>query len=329
MLLSCLLLLLSCLPIKAAKAEDNEKPFCAVMNPLTGTYIDLSQLSTSPNEEFQMTQRRNNKKTKSNKTRWLVKDWEGKTNFTLSVCSSPVVSKEEKDQLSNTTGAFYVVNDTEHGNTMKYVSIGDFSSEPRLTGIYDTRVLTLKYENGSMCPNGKDRKATLLNFICDKTVSSKAQISYVGNLHECSYFFEIRSVYACPTSNKTNEVNVYGIFISIIVIFFMVEYACRKWLFKDGSVKSVRLHDNYSSSTTSFARDDMRWEMNRHNRSLWKTIPMKVFGGTFRFVGSVVGGLLTKNNSRAQYSAVSTNQQSAFYRDMEEQNDILDSLDTN
>ncbi|EHM99754.1 Mrl1p [Saccharomyces cerevisiae x Saccharomyces kudriavzevii VIN7] len=71
-----------------------------------------------------------------------------------------------------------------------------------LVGGPTAKKLTLKYENGSICPNGKDKKATLLNFVCDKEIQSKAQISYIGNLHDCSYFFEVRSIYACPTSNK-------------------------------------------------------------------------------------------------------------------------------
>lgn len=306
-----LLVLLHFFIVSATDVQPNL--FCAVMNPLTGSYIDLSQLSSTPNDRSQNSYGRKF----SDKSRWLVRDYEGNSNFTLSICSSPVVSKDEKAQLQNTTGAFYTVNDTHYKDNKRLVSIGDFSTAPQLvsTSSSESRTLTLKYENGSMCPNGIDRKATLLNFICDRTVNSKAQISYVGNLHECAYFFEIRSVYACPTSNSTNEVNVYGIFFSIIIIFFMVEYACRKWLFnKKGQVQEeegqgqIRLTPEFT---------DLRWEMNRGNT--WTRIPSTVARGLTNVVSTIYNRFFLARRTNPS--------RTAFYRDMEHQNDILDSLD--
>ncbi|KAL3230792.1 Mannose 6-phosphate receptor-like protein 1 [Nakaseomyces bracarensis] len=301
-------------------SEVDKNLFCAVMNPLTGSYIDLSQLSATPNDRPQSSYDRKF----SDKSRWLVRDLEGSTNFTLSICSS-AVTKDEKKQLENTTGAYYTVNDTKYQNNRRLVSIGDFSTRPHLVGgggsTSESRTLTLKYENGSMCPNGIDRKATLLNFICDRSVNSKAQISYIGNLHECSYFFEIRSVYACPTSNKTNEVNVYGIFFSIIIIFFLVEFACRKWLFnkrptETGNRTSRGLSDRGDDGTPGAIRlpefSDLRWEMHNQGTSLWSRIPTALLTGL-----TTVQSLFKRN----------TRQRTTSYRDMEHQNDILDSLD--
>lgn len=192
--------------ITSPKDRDSEELFCAVTNPVTGSYIDLSQLSSTPNKlRDGQEQKSGRNKHEPSKTKWSVRGWGYDTNFTLGICSSPV-GETEIHQLSNLTGAFYV----DHENENSLVSIGDFSTEPVLVGGSTTKKLTMKYENGSMCPNGKDKKATLLNFICDKEIQSKAQITYIGNLHNCSYFFEVRSIYACPTSNKKNRSQRFG-----------------------------------------------------------------------------------------------------------------------
>lgn len=207
--------------------DDNgaDELFCAVMNPLSGTYIDLSQLSSTPNKP-QDTNRGKGKSgndKEASKSRWLIRGWNYNTNFTLGICSTPVTSQEE-GQLTNYTGGFY----RDPKNDEQLVSIGNFDTTPLLMG---NKKLTLKYENGSMCPNGVDKKSTLLYFVCDKEIATKAQITYIGNLHDCSYFFEVRSIYACPTSNKSKEVNILGIFISILAVFFLVEYGGRRWLY--------------------------------------------------------------------------------------------------
>lgn len=157
------------------KSENDEDLFCAVTNPVTGSYIDLSQLSSTPNKLREgQKQSSGNNKHESSKTKWSVRGWGYDTNFTLGICSSPV-GEAESQQLSNLTGAFYV----DQLNENNLVSIGDFSTRPALVGGSTAKKLTLKYENGSMCPNGKDKKATLLNFVCDKEIQSKAQISYI------------------------------------------------------------------------------------------------------------------------------------------------------
>lgn len=207
--------------------NDEDDLFCAVMNPATGTYIDLSQLSSTPNK---LKDGGKSRSSDPSKTRWLVSGWGYNTNFTIGVCSSPV-TKDEETHLTNTTGAFY-----QDPKTHQLISIGDFATTPTLLR---SKKLTLKYQNGDKCPNGVDRKSTLLNFVCDKELSSKAQITYIGSLHDCSYFFEVRSLYACPTSNKSNEVNLLGIFVGIFAVFFLVEYGGRRWLYG-----KVRTHFN-------------------------------------------------------------------------------------
>ena len=90
------------------KVENDEELFCAVTNPVTGSYIDLSQLSSTPNK-LREGQKQNpgNNKHELLKTKWSVRGWGYDTNFTLGICSSPV-GETESQQLSNLTGAFYV-----------------------------------------------------------------------------------------------------------------------------------------------------------------------------------------------------------------------------
>ncbi|CAR27433.1 hypothetical protein ZYGR_0I07080 [Zygosaccharomyces rouxii] len=299
----------------------NQELFCAVTNPTSGSYIDLSQLSSTPNRSGD-----NDKQSPgdSKKTRWSVRGWGYGVNFTLGICSSPVTEKE-RPSLANTTGGFYQNSQNE------IISIGDFSTSPTLLG---NKKLTMKYENGSMCANGRDRKSTLLNFVCDKEIASEAQISYIGSLHDCSYFFEVRSVYACPTSNTTNEVNVLGIFIGIFAVFFIVEFAGRRWLYE-----KVKNHFEAKSNQlpTSFSPVRPRWDI-IENESNWKYGFKKIghlTSATIRKITSLIFKLTNGSGSttrggpiRLNSSSIPSNRsQDSFIRDMEQQNNIIDSLE--
>lgn len=320
--------------------RDEEELFCAVVNPTSGSYIDLSQLSSTPNK-LKDGDKKNKGTTNhddSSKTRWLIKGWGYNTNFTLGICSSPV-TEDEESQLNNLTGAFY--EETGKNNDKHLVSIGNFGTKPTLLG---NKKLTLKYENGSKCPNNIDRKSTLINFVCDKEISAKAQITYIGSLHDCSYFFEVRSVYACPTSNKSNEVNVLGIFVGIFAVFFLVEFGGRRWLygkmkarFNPQSIAINTYNSEYIDNTNRSFRP--RWEFTE-NESNWKSMIKK----TARLASTITTGLISKvfrmstnsnNNSTARGGPIRLNSssipsnrsQDSFIRDMEQQNNIIDSLE--
>ncbi|GAV53426.1 hypothetical protein ZYGR_0AI07100 [Zygosaccharomyces rouxii] len=299
----------------------HQELFCAVTNPTSGSYIDLSQLSSTPNRAGD-NDRRGQRDSKT--ARWLVRGWGYDANFTIGICSSPITEKEQTS-LTNATGAFYQTSQNE------VVSIGDFSTSPTLLG---NKKLTMKYENGSMCPNGRDRKSTLLNFVCDKEISSEAQMSYIGSLHDCSYFFEVRSVYACPTSNTTNEVNVLGIFIGIFAVFFIVEFAGRRWLYE-----KVKNHFEAKSNQlpTSFSPVRPRWDI-IENESNWKYGFKKIghlTSATIRKITSLIFKLTNGSGSttrggpiRLNSSSIPSNRsQDSFIRDMEQQNNIIDSLE--
>ncbi|SCV04573.1 LANO_0G11034g1_1 [Lachancea nothofagi CBS 11611] len=278
-------------------SSGDKELFCAVMNPLTGNYIDLSQLSTTPNNLHKVDHNRDRKDWE--KTRWMVRSREVNLNFTLGICSSPTT---DEDSVSNSTGAYYVDPD-QH----QEVSIGDFATTPRFMG----KKLTLAYENGDMCPNGVDRRASILNFVCDKEISTKAQINFVGSLHNCSYFFEVKSIYACPTSHKSNDVNVLGIFFGIFLVFFLVEWG-RRWFY--GRVRARLRYNN--ESTVIDARP--HWETIERPSS-WR----RVFKNVFRF-GAPAKNAGIKLSTSPQYRNPSTD---SLVRDIEAQNRLLDNLD--
>lgn len=302
-------------------SNDDQKLFCAVTNPKSGSYIDLSQLSLTPNRSG------NSDKTgqRDSKTAgWFVRGWGYDANFTLGICSSPITEKEQTS-LTNTTGAFY------QNSRNEMVSIGDFSTSPTLLG---NKKLTMKYQNGSICPNGSDRKSTLLNFVCDKEISSKVQMSYIGSLHDCSYFFEVRSVYACPTSNTTNEVNVLGIFIGIFAVFFIVEFAGRRWLYE-----KVKSHFEAKSTQLPTTSNPVRprWDL-IENESSWKNALKKIGRLATSTVGKITSLIVKFTNGygnstgrgpiRLNSSAIpSVGSQDSFIRDMEQQNNVIDSLE--
>lgn len=333
--------------------EHEDSSFCAVTNAATGQYIDLSQLSSTPN----LPSSRKKSKTKSEpKTRWLVKGYGSDIdkNFTISICSSPVIpDNDETKKLTDLTGAYYSVNNTKK-NEIETISIGNFNTRPKLFG---NKKLTLQYEQGSKCPNGIDRRSTLLNFVCDREITSRAQINYIGNSNNCSYFFEVRSIYACPTANKSNEISVLGIFLAIIFVFTLVE-VCRRWIKKKIERNSLagptmlprgnRIYDNLnggnyyyyyyrngSSNNNNNNRSEPQWELlkdksvvskwitkiqgiwpiktRRNNNTSLSNLASSPYNGSIRLDHS---NILSNNNSA-----------SSFFRDMETQNDVLDQLD--
>lgn len=282
-----------------SETDQNDGLFCAVMNPSTGNYIDLSQLSTKPNKLHNGEHDKKGRKD-GEKTRWQVKTPDIGLNFTLGVCSS---ATRQEDSISNSTGAFYV--DPE---SHTQVSIGEFTSQPQFMG----KKLTLVYENGDVCPNGKDRKATLLNFVCDKEIASKAQVNFVGSLHNCSYFFEVRSIYACPTSHKSNDVNVLGIFFGIFLVFFVVEWG-RRWFYR-----KLRTRLRYTGSEFAGTETRPHWE-SVESASWWRRALKWVSRSRAPRRSAPI-----KLSSAPHYHNASTD---SLVRDIEAQNRLLDNLE--
>jgi cation-dependent mannose-6-phosphate receptor len=140
-------------------------------------------------------------------------------------------------------------------------SIGQQSANP----IFRGKKLVLNYTSGSLCPeldeNGRPqfamrkvldgdeddqdrppstkpskdkspstsarRKSTLLSFQCDRDplLTDHPQISFVGSPDHCTYFFEVRSRYACGgaiSSGESGSLGPGGVFAVILAITVLV-----------------------------------------------------------------------------------------------------------
>ncbi|KAI3406377.2 MRL1 [Candida oxycetoniae] len=193
------------------EAKETVLDPCTVFHPISKGFIDLSGLSSFGNENKPMP--------------WNSRGYDSGKNYTIGICSNPFKKhhdnlNEIQDNVNATNiGAFYV-----DPVTNKYVSIGEFSTEPKFRG----RKLTLTYENGSYCDaqdsktGNRLRKATILTFTCDREMSARAVISYIGNFNDCSYFFEVKSHHACPTAAKANNLAAVWIFLLIFCAALLV-----------------------------------------------------------------------------------------------------------
>lgn len=200
--------------LKEKEEEEKQLDPCTVFNPISKGFIDLSGLSSSSNEGKALP--------------WGSKGYDSGKNYTIGVCSSPFKKhhseiNEIQDNLnSSLIGAYYV--DPE---SKKYVSMGKYSTVPKFRG----RKLTLTYENGSYCDiidkntNQRLRKSTILTFTCDREMSARALVSYIGQANECTYFFEVRSHHACPTAAKANNLAAVWIFLFIFLAAVFVYFS--------------------------------------------------------------------------------------------------------
>lgn len=83
-------------------------------------------------------------------------------------------------------------------------------------------------EDGKKDPKkeGGRTKSTVISMLCDRDpLAPPLQLSFVGTMDECTYFFEGRSTAACATANTTNAtLNPAGVFGVIVVIAIMVYF---------------------------------------------------------------------------------------------------------
>lgn len=214
------------------KQEDKQKSHqldpCTVFNPINHGFIDLRSLSSQGNEGRALP--------------WTSKGYETGYNYTLGICSSPFKQNHDKlnelkdDLNSLEVGGYYI-----DPKTNQYVSIGQYNENP----VFKGRKLTLTYENGSYCDNLVDsttgqklKKSTILTFTCDREMSAKAHILYIGSVNNCNYVFEVRSHHACPTAAKADNLAAVWIFLLILVAALAV-YFSGGLLYKQ--MKSARL----------------------------------------------------------------------------------------
>ena len=87
--------------------------------------------------------------------------------------------------------------------------------------------MILEYTNGSPCSSTIPgfNKSTIISFLCDRELGSgKADVAYVGEASDCSYFFEIRTLHACATikSPEGEGLSPLAVFAVICLVFLAV-----------------------------------------------------------------------------------------------------------
>lgn len=203
---------------KSAKEADLlhaelELEACTAFNPVKG-FIDLRGLSNLGHD--------------GKPQPWLAKDYESGRNFTLGICLSPV-----KKTATHNTAFKDVANVSEVGGyfidpeSQTHFLIGQHMSVP----VFKGRKLTMTYENGSYCDavmaadGSRVRRSTVLTFTCDREMLNKAHISHIATVQDCTYIFEVRSHYACPTAAKADNLAAIWIFLLILLAALMVFFS--------------------------------------------------------------------------------------------------------
>ncbi|EPY49493.1 cation dependent mannose-6-phosphate cargo receptor [Schizosaccharomyces cryophilus OY26] len=188
---------------RASKAK--EEPFCSLYHPGTGEFYDLSPLS------------RSNLSTKGD---YSVSGYDFEANFTLNLCK-PVTSN-----LSNYTFAGDIPSAESIGGFFvderkRMFSIGEASSEPYFRG----KKLIMELENGSRCPTSDDlRMRSIISFSCNRDPYASSSISYVANVLDCVFFFEWKTIHACPTVKKEATLSPLSVFLIFCTVAFLAYF---------------------------------------------------------------------------------------------------------
>jgi cation-dependent mannose-6-phosphate receptor len=196
---------------------------------------------------------------------WHAKGYDYGANFTLNICGSVIEDLEDVNEVSEyswrNVSAFYrTANDEVY-------SIGQQSAEPIFRGKklvlnytsgslcpelnedgrpeFEARKILDGDDEDETPPSKKPskgktpsckpstsarRKSTLLSFQCDRDplLTEHPQISFVGSPDHCTYFFEVRSRYACGGAISSGESGslgpggVFGVILAITVLVYLI-----------------------------------------------------------------------------------------------------------
>ncbi|KAF2208815.1 hypothetical protein CERZMDRAFT_48473 [Cercospora zeae-maydis SCOH1-5] len=217
---------LSAAPVLAASGAEGDKP-CTITSPTTGSFFDLTAL--------QIPDPATSKAKHPKEHSWNATGYDVGYNFTINFCGAvvePVENVEGVDkELWRNVSAFY-----RHAD--KVYSIGQQNSDLVMRG----RKLVLNYTDGSPCEHPEDKrwankkpvkkskgrtKSTVISMLCDRDpLAPPLQLSFVGTLDECTYFFEGRSAAACATANTSkatlNPAGVFGVIVMIAIMVYFV-----------------------------------------------------------------------------------------------------------
>jgi cation-dependent mannose-6-phosphate receptor len=237
------------IPYRAFAVSDSPKPTnkpCTLHSPSTGSFYDLRPLQILPSTGKDA---RNDS--------WHAKGYDYGANFTLNFCGPVIEKLQDVNDVSEyswrNVSAFYRTTDDE------VYSIGQQSADP----IFRGKKLVLNYTSGSLCPELDDygapkftpkkildddddddnetppskkplksmrRKSTLLSFQCDRDplLTEHPQVSFIGSPDHCTYFFEVRSRYACGGAISSGESGslgpggVFGVILAITVLVYLI-----------------------------------------------------------------------------------------------------------
>ncbi|RKP32432.1 mannose 6-phosphate receptor domain-containing protein [Metschnikowia bicuspidata] len=175
---------------------------CTVMHPLHG-FIDLRPLQLN-NEQ---------------KPAWTVHGADDDHSFTLGICQNPLRDRADRPAFrdiedASQVGAYYV-----DPITKEHILMGQVADLPKFVG----RRLVLRYEDGTFCDSivsakgERLRRSTIITFRCDHEMLHKASVSQVASVHGCTYVFELRSYFVCPTA--ANADNLAAIWVFLFILF--------------------------------------------------------------------------------------------------------------
>ncbi|KAK4053520.1 hypothetical protein OIV83_001688 [Microbotryomycetes sp. JL201] len=135
-------------------------------------------------------------------------------DIVLSFCG-PVSTSVWAVDHPETVGAYY---ESSHGG----VSLGQVSSEPTMS---KDGILSLKYLEGSRCPNSNARRASVIQLQCDQSWSNGAgRLKLVNAIDECAYFFTIESPHACPVSLTASVLGSLSVFVTFVLVALLVSF---------------------------------------------------------------------------------------------------------
>jgi cation-dependent mannose-6-phosphate receptor len=172
-------------------------------------------------------------------TDWVVRGQDYyPANFTLNICaplllpldhllkSGSGMAGTDSDTLSTTALASAAANVSAVASYAdgSVRSLGTVSTTPRFRG----RNLVLEYTGGSPClnPDGTStqlRASTLISLKCSREDIST--LSFVGSPDHCAYYFEARSIHACPAADETHSMAPVSMFLVILLVALAVYMA--------------------------------------------------------------------------------------------------------
>ncbi|GAA6031750.1 hypothetical protein JCM8097_001969 [Rhodosporidiobolus ruineniae] len=129
--------------------------------------------------------------------------------ISLNFCGS-VSSNASPAESAQGYGAY--IEDSRGG-----ISLGEYSSTPA----YHNGLLSLTYKNGAACPNSNARRSSLIYLQCDNSWSSDNKVTLIDSVDDCTYFFTIKTPYACAVSggffSAVWGLLVFGFWLTVVV----------------------------------------------------------------------------------------------------------------